>query len=124
MKYPDSRITDPGASLQSETLNLVGPFVNEAQIQFRKLSADWTTPNHRLLDSLKQYAGGVFHRLAVPELLKHSDDIAAFKKAVGMDGGVGEIGLRYIHFIHQKVGRGRSHSRPPQRQDRGSLHSQ
>jgi hypothetical protein len=107
MKYPDSRFTDPGASLQSETLNLVGPFVNEAQIQYRKLSADWTTPDRRLLDNLKQYAGGVFHRLAAPELLKHSDDIAAFKKAVGMDGGVGDIALRYIHFIHRNAGRGR-----------------
>jgi hypothetical protein len=108
MKYTNTiRIADPGASLPPETLNLVGPFVNESEIQFRKLTADWTTPDHRLLDSLKQFADGVFRHLAPLELLKHSGDTAAFKKAVGVDGGVGEVALRYVHFIHRKAGRGR-----------------
>lgn len=111
MKYPsDDEIVDPAPKLPPEVAAQLAPYVEDARrqysrfrLRFRKDISVWEEGPAIFVD----LAGNVFKKLVVLALRDFAADFQAFRKAVGWEGGAAEIALRYAHFVHKDVTRGR-----------------
>jgi hypothetical protein len=107
--YPsESEIVDPRKGLPPATAKLLEPCYSEGQWRLRELqNSPVYSSDKASIEILTGISLGVLDRLVQVALRKHADSFDAFRAAIGPDGGAAELGMKYAHFIHKDVTRGR-----------------